>query len=201
MQNEVTLKSARKDKDEGIERVNKARRKLTGLKSCWYDAYQGHFPKCSDITTADDNERRKTCGWDLSNCFQKESGRHPFPACHTKSPTKNYQQFFLETNSICHRSNYIRHQTEKLVNQLVISANYAKEKLDTIEENSKHLLQDSKDIHDSWTKIDRETQQVAQTCKNVSNEINGVLKQSELVFEQSLKIATSQSNCKKGKKQ
>ena len=103
MQNEVTLKSARKDKDEGIERVNNARRKLTGLKSCWYDAYQGHFPKCSDITTADDNERRQTFGWDLSNCFQKESGRHPFPACHTKSPTKNYQQFFLETNSICHR--------------------------------------------------------------------------------------------------
>ena len=51
-------------------------------------------------------------------------------------------------------SNHFRHQTEKLVNQLVISANYAEEKLDTIEENSEHLLQDSKDIHDSWTKID-----------------------------------------------
>ena len=89
------------------------------------------------------------------------------------------------------RSNYFRHQTEKLVNQLVISANYAKEKLDTIEKNSGHLLQDSKDIHDSWTKIDQETQQVAQTCKNVSNQINGVLKQSKLVFEQSVKIATS----------
>ena len=115
MQNEVTLKSAREDNDEGIERVNSARRKLIGLKSCWYDAYQGLFAECSVITTTDDNERRKRFGWDLSNCIQKESGRHPFPVCHANSAMKNclekldnnaiytYQQFFLETNSICHQ--------------------------------------------------------------------------------------------------
>ncbi|KAK7850615.1 protein gamete expressed 1 [Quercus suber] len=99
MQNEVTLKSARKENDEGIERVNNARRKLTGLKSCWYDAYQGLFAKCSDITTTVDNERRKRFGWDLSNCFQNESGN----------------LIILGIN------------TEKLVNQLVISANNAEE--------------------------------------------------------------------------
>ncbi|KAF3942749.1 hypothetical protein CMV_030624 [Castanea mollissima] len=195
--------------EKGIERVNNARTKITGLKSCWYDAYQGLFAKCSDIT-ADDNERRKRFAWDLSNCFQKDSGRPPFPSCHISSPMKaclerldnnaihTYRQFFLETNSICHQSNYFRRQTEKLVNQLVKSANYAEEKLETIEEKSENLLRGSKDIHDSLSKIDQQTQQVAQTSKNVSNQINGVLKQSELVFEQSEKIAASQLELQKG---
>ena len=97
-----------------------------------------------------------------------------------------------------YRSNYFRLQTEKLVNQLVKSANYAEEKLETIEEKSENLLQSSKDIHDSLSKIGQQTQQVAQTSKNVSNQINGVLKQSELVFEQSEKIAASQLELQKG---
>ena len=99
MQNEVTLKSAREDNDEGIERVNNARRKLIGLKSCWYDAYQGLFAECSIITTTYDNERRKRFGWDLSNYIQKESGRHPFPACHANSAMKNCLEK-LDNNAI-----------------------------------------------------------------------------------------------------
>ncbi|GMY09734.1 protein gamete expressed 1 [Fagus crenata] len=192
--------------EKGIERVNNARTKLSGLKSCWYDAYQGFFSKCSEIN-ADDNEGKKRFAWELSNCFQKDSGRTPFPSWHTSSPLKaclekldnnaihTYRQFYLETNSICHQ---LQLQTEKLVNQLVKSANYAEEKLETIEDKAEHLLQGSKDVHDSLTKIDHQTLQVAQTSKNVSNQINGVLKQSELVFEQSEKIAASQSELQKG---
>lgn len=197
--------------EKGIERVNNARTKLSGLKSCWYDAYQGLFSKCSEIN-ADDNEGKKRFAWELSNCFQKDSGRTPFPSCHTSSPLKaclekldnnaihTYRQFYLETNSFCHQlqSNQFRLQTEKLVNQLVKSANYAEEKLETIEDKAEHLLQGSKDVHDSLTKIDHQTLQVAQTSKNVSNQINGVLKQSELVFQQSEKIAASQSELQKG---
>ena len=100
--------------EKGIERVNNARTKLSGLKSCWYDAYQGLFSKCSEIN-ADDNEGKKRFAWELSNCFQKDSGRTPFPSCHTSSPLKaclekldnnaihTYRQFYLETNSICHQ--------------------------------------------------------------------------------------------------
>lgn len=100
--------------EKGMERVNNARRKLTGLKSCWYDAYQGLFAKCSDIT-GDDNEGRKRFAWDLSNCFQKDSGRPSFPPCLASSPMKaclekvdnnaihTYRQFFIETNSICNQ--------------------------------------------------------------------------------------------------
>lgn len=100
--------------EKGMERVNNARRKLTGLKSCWYDAYQGLFAKCSEIT-ADDNDGRKRFAWDLSNCFQKDSGRPSFPPCRAGSPMKSclekldnnaihtYRQFFIETNSICNQ--------------------------------------------------------------------------------------------------
>ncbi|XP_062153135.1 protein GAMETE EXPRESSED 1-like [Alnus glutinosa] len=197
--------------EKGMERVNNARRKLTGLKSCWYDAYQGLFAKCSDIT-GDDNEGRKRFAWDLSNCFQKDSGRPSFPPCLASSPMKaclekvdnnaihTYRQFFIETNSICNQlqSTFFRLQTEKLVNHLVKSADYAEEKLETIEEKSEHLLQGSKDIHDSLSKIGQQTQQVAQTSENVNNQIKGVLKQSEAVFEQSEKITASQSELQKG---
>ncbi|KAB1208697.1 Protein GAMETE EXPRESSED 1 [Morella rubra] len=197
--------------EKGIERVNNARGKLTGLRSCWHDAYQGLFSKCSEIN-ADDNERRKRFAWDLSNCFQKDSGRTPFPSCHAASPMKaclekldnnaihTYRQFFLETNSICNQlqSAYFRQKTEKLVNHLVKSADYAEEKLENIEEKSEHLLQGSKDIHDSLTRIDQQTQKVARTSENVSNHINEVLMQSEVVLEQSEKIAASQSELQRG---
>ena len=100
--------------DKGVERVRNAKRKLVGSKSCWHDAYQGIFGACSEIA-ADDSERRKRFAWDLSNCFQKDSGRPPFPSCRAGSPMKEclekldnhaihtYRGFFLETNSICHQ--------------------------------------------------------------------------------------------------
>lgn len=100
--------------EKGIERVVNAKIKLEGPKSCWYDAYQGLFTACSEITS-DDNEKRKRFAWSLSNCFQKDSGRPSFPSCSNSSPMKTclqkldnnaihtYRQFFLETNSICHQ--------------------------------------------------------------------------------------------------
>lgn len=100
--------------EKGIERVKNAKRKLVGSKSCWHDAYRLMFTACSEIVN-DDNEKRKRFAWDLSNCFQKDSGRPPFPSCRAGSPMKDclqkldnnaihtYREFFLETNSICHQ--------------------------------------------------------------------------------------------------
>lgn len=103
------------DDEKGIQRVKNARRKLlVGSKSCWHEAYKGILGACSEIA-GDDNEKRKKFAWDLSNCFQKDSGRPPFPSCHARSPMKGcleklddnaihtYRGFFLETNSICHQ--------------------------------------------------------------------------------------------------
>ncbi|PQQ19515.1 protein GAMETE EXPRESSED 1 [Prunus yedoensis var. nudiflora] len=54
-----------------------------------------------------------------------------------------YREFYLETNSICHQlqSDIFRRQTEKLVNELVKSSDYAEEKLETIAEKSEKLLE------------------------------------------------------------
>lgn len=100
--------------EKGIERVKNAKKKLVGSKSCWHDAYKLIFSACSEIVN-DDNEKRKRFAWDLSNCFQKDSGRPSFPSCRASSPMKEclqkldnnaihtYREFFLETNSICHQ--------------------------------------------------------------------------------------------------
>ncbi|KAL5581721.1 hypothetical protein UlMin_014163 [Ulmus minor] len=198
--------------DKGIERLRNAERKLqVGSKSCWHEAYHGIFAACSEIAS-DDNEKRKRFAWDLSNCFQKDSGRPPFPSCKSGSSMKQclekldndaihtYRGFFLETHSICHQlqSDIFRRQTERLVTDLKRSAEYTEEKLGTIEEKSEHLLQGTKGIQDSLTSIDQRTQQVAQTSKQVSDHVSEIMKQSEAVFEQSEKISASQSELQKG---
>ncbi|KAM1964528.1 hypothetical protein ACFX15_044986 [Malus domestica] len=50
------------------------------------------------------------------------------------------------------------------------------------------LLEGSKVIHESLTSIEEQTQQVAQTSKNVSDHIGEIVKQSEAVLEKSKKI-------------
>lgn len=84
------------------------------------------------------------------------------------------------------------------MNELKISANYAEEKLETIEERTEHLLQGSNQIHDSLNSIDIRTQQVAQTARNVGDHIDVVLKHSEAVYVQSRKIASTQEELQEG---
>lgn len=84
------------------------------------------------------------------------------------------------------------------MNDLTKSADYANKKLESIEENSEHLLQGTKDIRESLASIDQQTQQLSQTSKNVSDYIGVILKQSEVVFEESKKISASQSELQKG---
>ena len=102
---------------KGIERVEKARRKLVGdgSNSCWQNAYKSLFSGCSEIIP-DDKKRRKFA-WLLSDCFQKDSGGRAFPSCDTRSDSdvkmclqkldeearSTYLAFFLEINSICHQ--------------------------------------------------------------------------------------------------
>lgn len=96
------------------------------------------------------------------------------------------------------RSHVFRLETEKLVNELVKSADYAEDKLETIAEQSEKLLEGSKDIHISLTSIDKQTQEMSQTSKKVSGQIGDIVKQSETMFEQSEKIAASQLELQKG---
>ncbi|RVW37628.1 Protein gamete expressed 1 [Vitis vinifera] len=199
---------------KGIERVDKARRKLAGggSNTCWQNAYESLFAGCSEIIP--DDKKRRRFAWLLSDCFQKDSGGHAFPSCDTRSDSdvkkclqkldeearSTYLAFFLETNSICHhlQADAFKRGTERLVNDLRKSAQFAEEKLENIEERSENLLQSSKEIHDSLTWIDLRTQQVARASKNVEDNIDTVLKHSEAVFEQSKGIAASQLELQEG---
>ncbi|KAL6143975.1 hypothetical protein ACLB2K_054670 [Fragaria x ananassa] len=179
------------------------------LESCWFDAYRGLFAACSEISS-DKNDMKKRFSWELSNCFQREIGRPPFPTCREGSPMKDclaklddnaietYRAFFIETDSICFQSHVFRAETEKLVNQLVKSADYAEEKLETIAEQSEKLLEGSKVIHISLSSIDRQTQEMAQSSKKVGDQIGNIVKRSEVMFEQSVKLAASQLELKNG---
>ncbi|PON71756.1 gamete expressed protein [Trema orientale] len=166
---------------KGIRLMENAKNNLKlSLNSCWQSAHQHLFSGCSEGLAVD--EKRSRFAWHLSDCFQKDSGRPPFPSCDPKSSMakclkvlneyehKVYLEFYLETNSICHQlqAHAFRHETERLVNELKSSANYAEEKLEIIEERTENLLQGSNQIFDSLNSIDLRTQQVAQTTKNDS---------------------------------
>ena len=98
---------------KGIRLVESAKKKLIGTNSCWQNAYRHLLAGCSEIFAVDEKQSR--FAGHLSDCFQKDSGRPPFPSCDQKSimakclkglnedEHKVYLEFYLETNSICHQ--------------------------------------------------------------------------------------------------
>ncbi|GJT04112.1 protein gamete expressed 1 isoform X1 [Tanacetum coccineum] len=190
--------------EKGLELVEKAKRKAALPNSCWQNAYQNLFAGCSEILAGE--EQRSRLAWHLSDCFQKDTGRPPFPYCDEKSlmvdclkrldkgPHSIYLEFYLETNTICHQlqTDAFKRQTERLVNELKKTAESAENKLENIEEQAERLLHNSDHIHHSLSSIDVQTQELAQTSKNVEEHVTVVLEHSQSVYEQSLKIADSQ---------
>ncbi|KAL7230206.1 hypothetical protein ACSBR2_008671 [Camellia fascicularis] len=177
---------------KGIQLVENARKRMVASNLCWQNAYQNLFAGCSEILAGE--EKRSRLAWHLSDCFQKDSGRPPFPHCDTKSSMlkcltkldEDARKIYLETDAF-------KRQTERLVNELKNSAQFAEDKLETIEETAEGLLQNSHLIHDSLALIDVQTQQVAKLTQNVEDQVNLVLRDTEAVYEQSKDIAASQS--------
>ncbi|GFP81543.1 protein gamete expressed 1 [Phtheirospermum japonicum] len=198
------------DDQRGVQLVENARSKMLAPNSCWQAAYQNVFEGCAK-TLADD-ELKSRLSWHLSDCFQRHTGRPSFPHCDPKSNMekclknldrdahKVYLEYFLETNSICHQlqTDAFRRQTERLVNELKSTAEYAEIKLGKIEWQGDLLLQSSKQVHDSLSSIDLKTQQVAETSRIVEDHVSSVLKHSEQVYEQSKGIAASQVELRDG---
>lgn len=102
------------ENDEGtMNLVENAKLRMRASQSCWANAYGNMFAGCSKIVG--DQELKDRLAWDLSDCFQKHSGRKDFPFCNPKYPTKNclkqldddahkvYLQYFLQIDSICHQ--------------------------------------------------------------------------------------------------
>ncbi|BAT86082.1 Protein GAMETE EXPRESSED 1 Precursor [Vigna angularis] len=195
---------------KGLKLIDNAQKKMISSNSCWQNAYQHLFAGCSEILAVD--EKRSRLAWHLSDCFQRDSGRSPFPHCDPKASIasclrtlddfahKVYLEFYLETNTICYQlqAYAFKHETERLVTELKSSAQYVEDKLDNIEEKTEHLLQGSKRVHESLDLIGSHTQQVAQTARNLEGHIDSVLIHSQNVFEQTTKIALSQSQLQEG---
>ncbi|KAL2906894.1 Protein GAMETE EXPRESSED 1 [Bienertia sinuspersici] len=192
------------DDPKAVELIENARMKLEGSNPCWFYAYKSLFSSCSEIFAAE--EKRSRLAWHLSDCFQRDSGRDPFPACNSKSSMvdclrmlnnydhKIYLEFYLETNSICHQlqSKAFKLQVESLVNDLKDSALSTDEKLDTIEEKSDTLLHNSNQIQESIMSIDEQTQKVGENLKNLLGDLGEVMKHSKELNEQARGIASSQ---------
>lgn len=195
---------------KGVRLVDNAQKKMISSNSCWQNAYQHLFAGCSEILSVD--EKRSRLAWHLSDCFQRDSGRSPFPHCDPKASIasclrtlddlahKVYLEFYLETNTICYQlqAYAFKHETERLVTELKSSAQYVEDKLDNIEEKSELLLQDSKRIHGSLDLIGSHTQKVAENARNLEGHIDSVLIHSQNVYEQTTKIALSQSQLQEG---
>lgn len=193
------------DDAKAMKLLEKAKKKVAIPNTCWNRAYTQLFSSCSEISSS--NAMQERLAWLLSECFQLDSGRSGFPSCDVAGPMKTclkklddtehkvFLEFYLETNSICHQlqNDAFRHNTERLVNDLVKAARSAEDKLDVIAERSEDLLHDSAKIHDSLSSVELLARNLADTSRGVEVQIRDVLNHSEAIFEQSKNIATSQS--------
>uniref|UniRef100_A0A7N0VJJ6 Protein GAMETE EXPRESSED 1 n=1 Tax=Kalanchoe fedtschenkoi TaxID=63787 RepID=A0A7N0VJJ6_KALFE len=177
--------------------------------SCWSNAYRSLFKGCSEIGTSKELQYR--LAWHLTNCYQEDAGM-PLPPCDAKTSMMKCRQklnsvesarfagYFLEVNKMCHQLQVqlFKQETQRLVNDLQEAARYANDKLESIEERSEYLLQNSKDILESVSSVELRTKHLEETSKNVESHIDVVLKHSELVYEQSKGIAAAQADLQQG---
>lgn len=99
--------------EKGMRLLQSAKNKLVGSNNCWKNAYGHLFAGCKDIIATD--EKRSRFAWHLSDCFQRDSGRSPFPFCDANSAMVHclkqlkdmehmvYLEYLLQTNSICYQ--------------------------------------------------------------------------------------------------
>ncbi|KAF2290503.1 hypothetical protein GH714_014158 [Hevea brasiliensis] len=191
--------------EKGLNLIENARNKLAGSNSCWQNAYQQLLAGCSQILAVE--EMRSRFAWHLSDCFQRDSGRPPFPHCDTKSAMINclkklnenehkvFLAFSLETNSICYQlqAHSFKHKMERLVNDLKNSAEYTTDQLEIIQERTYSLSKSSNQIHETLCSTDFHVQNVSQTIEDVKDHMDVLSRHSESVYKQSREIAHSQS--------
>ncbi|RLM84380.1 hypothetical protein C2845_PM04G33840 [Panicum miliaceum] len=204
-----SIDGARND-PRGARLVDNAQRRIEGPAACWGQAYTRLFASCADIMA--DKERQSRLAWHLSSCFQEDSGRPPLPDCGdrsamldcrrrlSESEDKVFLEFFLETNNLCHQlqAEAFKHSTERLVNDLSRTSKSAHEKLQTIEERSDHLLQESENIRGSLLSVAAQTEHLAAASTAVGAQIDQVLDHSRTISEQSKEIAAAQAELRAG---
>ncbi|KAK8636696.1 hypothetical protein V6N13_124436 [Hibiscus sabdariffa] len=196
--------------EKGLKLLQDAQTRLVGANSCWRNAYGHLLSGCKDIIAT--SEKRSRFAWHLSDCFQKDSGRPPFPFCHTDSAMvdclkklndlehKVYLDFWLETNSICYQlqNQAFKFETERLVNELKNSAQYTQDKLDSIEETTNVVLRNSNEISDSLSAVDVRIHDIDQKTQGLEGYMESLIQHSQTVYKQASEIADSQRELRDG---
>ncbi|GMJ09708.1 gamete expressed protein 1, GAMETE EXPRESSED PROTEIN 1 [Hibiscus trionum] len=196
--------------EKGLKLLQDAQNRLVGANSCWRNAYGHLLSGCKDIVAT--SEKRSRFAWHLSDCFQKDSGRPPFPFCHTDSAMvdclkklndlehKVYLDFWLETNSICYQlqNQAFKIETERLVNELKNSAQYTQDKLDSIEETTNVVLRNSNEIGDSLNAIDVRIHNIDQTTQGLEGYMESLIQHTQTVYKQASDIVDSQRELRDG---
>ncbi|PWA91539.1 gamete expressed protein 1 [Artemisia annua] len=205
------------DSAEGRKLVEDAQRQIALPNSCSKNAYIKLLATCKEIQASEKQLYR--LAWDLSNCYQKDTGRPPFRDCDQESPIKDctkrlseyehgiYTQFVHQSNIICQQLQFeeVKRKTERLVNKLITSSKFAESKLQNIErsaefsENKLESIERSAEfagnklesIEGHMTSIDVQTQEIVQTSKNAEEHV-------KVVLDQSLKIADTQRGLQDG---
>lgn len=93
---------------------------------------------------------------------------------------------------VTYRADIFKRHLERLVDELQNSAENAEFKIDNIQGHANELLESSNKVQDSLASIDLQTQHLSQSSKNVKEHANIVLKNSELLHNQSIGITDSQ---------
>ncbi|KAL4347906.1 hypothetical protein GQ457_17G013460 [Hibiscus cannabinus] len=204
--------------EKGLKLLQDAQTRLVGANSCWRNAYGHLLSGCKDIVAT--SEKRSRFAWHLSDCFQKDSGRPPFPFCHSDSAMvdclkklndlehKVYLDFWLETNSICYqlqlskpfsyKNPAFKFETERLVNELKNSAQYTQDKLDSIEETTNVVLRNSNEISDSLNAVDVRIHDIDQKTQGLEGYMESLIQHSQTVYRQASEIADSQRELRDG---
>ncbi|KAG2647393.1 hypothetical protein PVAP13_2KG572200 [Panicum virgatum] len=159
-----------------------------------------------------DKELHSRLAWHLSSCFQEDSGRPPLPDCPDRSAMlhcrsrlsdsedKVFLEFFLETNTLCHQlqAEAFKRSTERLVNDLSRASKSAHDKLETIEERSHRLLQESESIRGELSSVAAQTKHLTAASAAVGAQMGQVLDHSRAISEQSKEIAAAQAELRAG---
>ncbi|OWM63882.1 hypothetical protein CDL15_Pgr006144 [Punica granatum] len=164
--------------------MENAQRKLMGSNSCWQNDYRNLFAGCAEILAV--AEKRSRFTWHLSDCFQRDSGRSPFPHCDERSSTADCRKKLDPTEgTVFLKAQAFKQKKERLVKELKSSAEYAEDKLDSIIERLDSVSRSSKESRDALASIDLRTQQLSQESKNVEEHVATVCNHTEAAYEQS----------------
>lgn len=101
--------------------------------------------------------------------------------------------YSIKIFSIFCRADTFKRNMEILVSELKMTSENAERKIEDIQDQAEHLITSSKKIQESLVSIDSHSHQLAQTSKDVEDQAAIVVKQMEAVHEQSIGMASFQS--------